>query len=687
MIRFRSIACAVLALSIFAAPAIADAASLSARVKQATSRSQTLADGAWNNAKETALVDEIDAICDEFHAHAADGASLGTTSYALLRLMESTRGRYVKAIEAMQAEVIRLDGDLEAAQDSAAWRDREILAMRLLYRMDWVRYEIAMRYERETAKRKQLLLSARDGFSEFLNAGDRDLTIESLLGRGLTSKALREYPDAIESFRAALEQEPDREMQTRIRIPLAECLISTSDISAALAESGTLLKESSRGEARSQALFLRGKSLLLALGNPSFQGSNREAMFREAARVLEELYGRGPYWRSKVVQLVDAGIDDPAAWTDVSSGPFVSWLVADSLRRRGDCDRATPLYDALLEDGHYLHESRFGLGSCDFREARYALSVSRLGEFIDAADPADPNYANATYLRFKSAESLYLQSEGADREAAAVEYVALMEDFLEKSPDHPQTFEVWFRLGEFRRQQGEFVACAKAFSNVSGDIAFEVKGRFLGAQCHVEAVLAYGEGETPPADLVRDAIASLDAFLALTEDLAADSDADRKALVEPLEAKSTVMAAAIVAKAGVGTMADRLARLEGFESRFPDERALLPEVYSLRIVAYRSSGDLDGAGRELDRLLALEDAAAYRGGALKKLGVVFLKEASRREEQGDADGAARSRAVALRVYERLLADTETGELDTDGGSVDALQTLVEDLRRQTAAGG
>jgi hypothetical protein len=125
MIRFRSIACAVLALSIFAAPAIADAASLSARVKQATSRSQTLADGAWNNAKETALVDEIDAICDEFHAHAADGASLGTTSYALLRLMESTRGRYVKAIEAMQAEVIRLDGDLEAAQDSAAWRDRE----------------------------------------------------------------------------------------------------------------------------------------------------------------------------------------------------------------------------------------------------------------------------------------------------------------------------------------------------------------------------------------------------------------------------------------------------------------------------------------------------------------------------------------------------------------------------------
>jgi tetratricopeptide (TPR) repeat protein len=682
----RRLACAALALAVVAAPAIAGAASLSARVAQATSRAQTSVGGAWNNAKETALVDEIDAICDDFHAQAADGASLGTTSYALLNLMESTRGRYTKAIEAMQAEVIRLDGDLEAAQDSDAWQDREILAMRLLYRMNWVRYEIAMRYERETAKRKKLLSSARNGFSEFLHAGDRDLTIESLLGRGLTSKALKEYPDAIESFRAALEQEPDREMQTRIRIPLAECLISTSDISGALRESGILLKESSRGEARSQALFLRGKSLLLALGNPSFKGSNREAMFREAARVLEELYGRGPYWRSKVVQLVDAGIDDPAAWTDVSSGPFVSWLVADSLRRRGDCDRATPLYEALVDGGHYLHESRFGLGSCDFREARYAQAVARLGEFVETADPADPNYANATYLRFKAAESLYLQSEGAGRETAQVEYVALMEEFLEKSPDHPQTFEVWFRLGEFRRQQGRFVECADAFSNVAGDVAFEVKGRFLGAQCHVEAVLAYAEDETPPADLVRDAVASLDAFLALTEELAADRDADRKALVEPLEAKTTVMAAAIVAKAGVGTMNDRLARLDGFEQRFPAERALLPEVHSLRIVAYRSTGDLDGAGRELDRLLALDDAAAYRGGALKKLGVVFLKEASRREEEGDVGGAARSRAVALRVYERLLADSEAGELDTDGGSIEALRSLVEDLRRRTAQG-
>jgi tetratricopeptide (TPR) repeat protein len=337
-----------------------------------------------------------------------------------------------------------------------------------------------------------------------------------------------------------------------------------------------------------------------------------------------------------------------------------------------------------LERDFYLDESRFGLGSCDFREARYNDAIRRLGEFIAAADPADANFTNATYLRFKAGESLYLKSEGADRETAALTYVALMEDFLERSPNHPQAFEAWFRLGEYRRQNGEFLACTEAFSRVAGDVAFEVKGRFLGAQCHVEAVLAYGKDQPPPADLVRDAVASLDAFLALTAALAKQGDKDRKALVAPLEAKSTAMAAAIITQSGVGTMDDRLARLAGFEIRYPDQLSLLPEVYSLRIVAYRSIGDLDGAGRQLDLLLALDNAEAYRGGALKKLGVVFLKEASRRREEGDIEGAARSRAVALRIYERLLADTETGELAPRSGSVEALRELVIDLRRQVA---
>ena len=143
------------------------------------------------------------------------------------------------------------------------------------------------------------------------------------------------------------------------------------------------------------------------------------------------------------------------------------------------------------------------------------------------------------------------------------------------------------------------------------------------------------------------------------------------------------MAASIVTKSGVGTMQDRLDRLVDFESHYGDDNELLPEVLSLRIVAYRSAGDLDGAGVQLERLLALEGAEAYRRDSLKKLGIVFLKEAAERDERDDTEGAMRSRRVALRVYERLLDDTRRTPADRGAEEpIAGLQKLVDDLRNQ-----
>ena len=141
------------------------------------------------------------------------------------------------------------------------------------------------------------------------------------------------------------------------------------------------------------------------------------------------------------------------------------------------------------------------------------------------------------------------------------------------------------------------------------------------------------------------------------------------------------MGAAIVTRSGAGTMSDRLARLEGFEDRFPGESDLVPEVRSLRIVAYRTTGDLDGAGVELEALLTEDEAGAYRADSLQKLGIVFLKEAARRDEDGDDVGALRSRRVALRIYEALLADARAGVSKPPEGLA-GLERLVADLKAQ-----
>lgn len=683
---FRPSSAAAWLFAVLLLPALpCHAAALSVRgldvaITAARDQGRALADKQWDKAAEQRLVDRIDELADAFHDLAADGTPMLKTSRRLIALAESTRQRYAEVLAAMQAEVIRIDGDLEAAQDSPAWRERELLAMRLLYRLNWLRYESAMRYETVPTVRKRLLAEARTGFSEFLGSDDRELTIESLLGHGLTAKALKQYPSAVSDFRAALAMNPSPELTTRLLVPLIEAQLASGELTAALENSAALLEKSKGGELRSQALFLRSKSLLLALRKQPTAAATK--LRKQVAPVLEELYGRSRYWKSKVVQLIDSGVDSPEAWQNPSSSGFVTWLIADSLRRRGQCDSARKLYDSLLARDTFTLEAHFGLGSCAFRDGAYSQAIEFFNTYVGAAKPTDINHDNAAYLRFKAGESLYLQADDESAGAAGQRYIALLKDFIDQAPTHPKLFEAWYRLGEWQRENHAYLECADAFSRVKGGSAFEIKARFLSGQCYVEAVLATPEGQAASAELVTNAVGRLDSFLATAEEFAANGSADRAALVRPLAAKAVVMSAAVVARAGAGTMSDRIARLEGFEQRFPAQRHLLAEVYSLRVVAYRSLGDLDRAGAELEKLLALDEASGYRGDSLKKLGLVFLEEAAKRDEAGDSAGALRARQVALRVYQRLLEDAPASTAAPE--SIDALKRLVDDLRSQLA---
>jgi hypothetical protein len=495
---------------------------------------------------------------------------------------------------------------------------------------------------------------------------------------------MKDYKTAVSDLDAALGAGPDADMERRIKTALAESHMTTGRIEKALDETRALVAASKGGKQRSQALFLRAKALLLAVDRygERFPGTRRGKMRNEAAAVLEDLYAHGNYWKAKVVQLVDAGVDDPLRWAAGSANPFVSWLIADSLRRRSECEEAERLYDALLEAGAFTSESLFGLGFCAFHESRYLRALDRLSAYFDSAGAEDVHYGEAAYLRFKAAESLYLRSVSANTvprqgtEAAADRYLKLLLDFLERAPRHAFAFEAWFRLGQWHRDRGDFSACARAFSRVRAERAFKLRSMFLGAQCRVEAVLEASENAAPEPQLVRTALAEADAFVA--EARSAAGNGGQSSVLEPLEAKAVVMAAAITTRAGVGSMADRLGRLADFEKRFGRQTQLLAEVLSLRTAAHASMGDFDSAGRELERLLSLKEAGAYRLGALKRLGVAFLKEGSRQEGEGDSAGARRSLAVALKVYQRMLADSR----DRGAADLGGMETLVADLQRR-----
>ncbi len=656
---------------------------LRGQLRAVTARAESLDRRAWNQDAEKSLTEKAERAVDLFHRLAGSGTMDSPTAHLTLSTVEQVRERYTGVIQRMQDDVIKVDGDLEAAQDSAAWKQREVLAQRLLYRLNWIRYELAMRYESRGQQRTRLLQRAERGFADFLGAGDRAVVLECLYGHGLALKAMKRYDEALDDLNAALDMSPAAGRATDIRAAVADIALATGQIETALRQTASLLAGAGKKEDRLRAAFLRAKALLLGLGKyrDRYDDRSRASMRLEAARMLERLHASPGYWRSKASQLVDAGVEDPLEWTAAGTGGFVTLLIADSLRRRGDCPRARPLYDALFERSEYLSEARLGRGFCLFHSGKWEDSITELGQALEGAGPVA--LEQAAWFRFKAAESLYLSADEQARDAAALRYSKLAREFVDAAPGHENAWEAWFRLGEWHRDHRQYLDCADAFARVRGDAAFMLKSRFQSSQCAFQSITDRDPGDDPDTDELANALASLDGFLSHSTDFRKRTSAGRgtAGLLDPLEARATVMAAALAGRLEVANESlkpSAVDRLAGFEQQFPEQADLLPEVLVLRAYSFRRLKDPAQAARAVSRLAGLEGNEGNE--QLRKLGVLFLKDAASISQDGDEDLARSYRKIALSAWEGLLAHTDPG----DPRAAD-IRRLVGDLRAQTSS--
>ncbi len=643
----------VAVLTATAEPAIADSTASFARDVEAAARhARERAAARWDFQAERALVERLDGLADRFHRLAEAGAAIASPARTLIEACEKTRSRYTAVLEKLQADVIARDGDLEAVQDSDAWRQRELLAMRLLYRLNWLRYDTAMRYERTPARRKQLLEEALSGFAEFVGAADAELRVEALLGHGLANKALKRYDSAISDLRAGLDEHPDADMAERLRIGLVEALIAAGRTSEAVGESRRL---TGRGPL---ARFARAKALIVGLDR------GRRELVAEARAALARLAAAGPQWRRKARQLIDAGLRDPLV---LSGGdPSVTILVADSLRRRGECRKAVPVYESLLRPEPSA-DVLYGLGECAFENGSAERAGDYLGRFLEGAPPSDPRVKRAAYLRFKAAELEYVGAREPLDGPVASKYEAALRGFLERAPDHPRAGEAWFRLGEWHKKHGDYRECHDAFARVTEDRGVSFQAHFLGAQCLVEAVEHGGD----PAL----AVDALDAVVREYE--AASEPAKRRSTT--LAAKAALMAASLAPRVPDHGPEARLARLRDFERRFSPPPDLAAQAALLRVGALRSLGRLSDAAAEVERLTGGEAAAAIDAETFKKLAVTLVRDASKLEEGGDREGARAARRASAAVYRYLLAQADAGRLELDASTRESISQLLERL--------
>lgn len=627
----------------------------------------------WDLRAEQAFVDDVDALV----AGSRASGSSGETARGLRELLESAHRRYADSLDRERNAIIAADGDLEAAQEDPSWQLREELGLRMLYHLNWAYLESATRYESRSPRRREWLRSAVDGFGEFVGVeGDAALVAESLYGRALCRRALDQPAKAVPDLRRALKVPAPPELVPRIGSALVESLVDTERLVDAEKASRDLLQADRSGESE----FLRAKVLLLTLASPGGSKAKRRDYRREVTDCVARLERRGGRWARLGRQLVSAGITRPEEWLEEKGGSTIQWVVAESLRGRGKCGEAIPLYEKVVaSEKTPTPEALLALGACHFEVQAFAAAYETLAR-VASIESGGETVADAAYLRFKAAEALEHAGPGPEStqrlESAARAYLAAF-------PDHPQAFEGHYRLGEIERARGELVKATAAFDAVGGESTFHLRALFQAAQCTVEewekqAAAASGGEE----ELARDALARLGNFLAATakfRNRAGRSAAD-EVMLSPMEAHARVLSAAVLTSRQQGEgFVEALSVLEDFEQRYPGETEVHAGANALRAVALLG---LDRFGESLEAVRAFlasprRNQRDYR--LMQQLGVKSMELAERERVAGNSDGESSLHRQALILYEKLLEAVEAGEVK---GDPEGLRVLVGDLRSQ-----
>jgi hypothetical protein len=618
--------------------------------------------GTFDRAAQQKAIDELGPLATEFirlSDRAAFAGGAGGQGEALRRaytaIAEPLEQIYRKNDSYLQAsvqKVIEADGDLEAVQESEAYRQAQLVASQALYFLNWLHYYGARLYEGERSK--ELTEKAQRGFSEFA-VGEQatDLNVESLLGRGLCHLELGNIEFAVQDLSAvANDSKASQERRAKARFALLDAYVRSGNVNKALPLSEELLA-STRGDEANWVRFLRIRALLDAAKKT--RGAEGERYRQLALAMMEQLRRSGAGWADRVTALAQTEIENPEEWSKKASSPFAKWELAKLLVQKNDYASALPLLEDVVRSGDESLKSQMP-------EAHYILGLAKFkaGEHLEAADQLDAALitsagyaADASYVRFKALEA------AVANDPASVEperYEGALRSFLEDHGDHASAFEARYRLGEYLQAQARFQQAVEQYAEVKGDRSFELQAVFATVQCSFELLRDTTRAPARQA-LMEEIGAELDRFETMAAAYEQKPPKDDATPVQQMRAKAAIMKAVYVKLQPPVNHQAVLAAVEGFDDKYGAQDELLPQAVRLRLEAYQALGRFDEAQKQV----ASHAAAVARLGTeeIERLAVGFIREGARRHGRGDANANEAAQRVALQFYE-ILAGDESG---------------------------
>ncbi|MGE4091322.1 MAG: tetratricopeptide repeat protein, partial [Candidatus Binatia bacterium] len=489
-ITFRSL----LVLSIVLLwPQMSEAASVSeilGKARQANARARGLKNGSVDDKVQAIQILgpvtlEFVGASDLAHAAKSQRSTVRETCDTLKDPLEDIYNSAFSQINSMSKSVMDQDGDLEALYETKAWKDSQLVASQSLYFLNWLRYICS--FVENSKQRKEMLQKAADGFSEFaVGEQGSQLKRESLFGRALAEKELRQYDWAIRDFEILLKDPGlPRDMEQKVRSSLA-------DARSRRAKGGGQ-KDEDEGPSEPSpddiAKAMLDKAQSLFDRSQRERGDKREKTRWEGIAYIEEVRKKGGEWEKRADALAKREMTaQETAQLEEEKNPFVPWKQATEYLQKNQYSRAIPLLKEVVasDDARakaHRKEALYFLSVGHFQQADYRAALARLDDFF-AKDGVPQQYADdAAYLRFKSAEALYASTK-TPSEATIKLYVDATKNYIRRYPTHKSVFEAYFRLGEYEHSQKNYLAAAEQYQKVKGDLPFQVRADYAELQSY-----------------------------------------------------------------------------------------------------------------------------------------------------------------------------------------------------------
>lgn len=560
------------------------------------------------------------------------------------------------AAEQVRDDRDRLQADLESGDDEeepGAARDPRIrrFDVELLiidYHLAWVRYQAAQLVD-DPAEKKTLLKKSIDGFSRFAAMKNvPDVYGESLYGRGLAHLDLGEWAEARNDLRAA-----------------AKLPKMAGRAAAALEE--TDRRESGK-PAPPPAPTDPDQPLIdkLTAGLP--KAGDDPAVEKDVTALARGLAARGGEWPAKVQGLVTRALGDgtPAGLRS-SYGVFLLGQLAID---RNKCDELSALAaaGAKVKDAgraRWRPELLYLHGGCLLNAGKSPEAAAVFGELVRDF-PGAPRAPEAAYLRFRALDV----ARGSDPGRTAA-FEEALGTYLSRYPTADGVAEARWLLGDLHRTRGECTKAAAELDRVTAG-PFATRARLAVLECRAGGLSAKTTAEERAA-LVND----LRAFVQSTPAKGQDA---------PAVARAAFMGALVAVGASPPDRESVVALLDGFETRYPAAKDLVPRVVETRLDARVALGQLEAAQRDLDLWLAAAPEAD-RAQRLSRLG----RELAARAARGDGPETERARAMARRVYGALVQQggddrdrVQLADLELAAGDTAAARTLYDEVLSRDA---